>query len=128
VHGQADNWWSRGAYLAFLVLIGVLLPLGIIGLVTRLGATRPELLNLPGKDYWFALERRAEGVRVVQELMWWFACLMVALVIGMHGTIVAAHASVPPRLPLGFFLGLVAGFLLGLTLWVRRVKSAMRHP
>ena len=128
VHGQADNWWDRRAYLAFLVLLGVLLPLGIIGLVAQLGATRPEALNLPGKDYWFAPGRRAEGVRIVQELMWWFACLMIALVIGMHGTIVAAHASVPPRLPLGFFLGLVAGFLLGLTLWARRVKSAMRHP
>ena len=50
VHGQADNWLDRGAYLAFLVLIGVLFPLGIIGLVVHLGATRPEALNLPGKD------------------------------------------------------------------------------
>jgi hypothetical protein len=65
---------------------------------------------------------------MVRELMWWFACLMISLVIGMHGTIVAAHASEPPRLSLGPFLGLVAGFLLGLTLWVRHVKSAMRHP
>lgn len=83
LQGAADGWATRGTYVVFLALIGVGLPLMMVGLVPGLGATKPELLNVPAS---------------------------------------------PPRLPTGPFLGAVAGFLLGLALWIRNLHVTMRPP
>lgn len=128
LQGAADGWATRGAYVMFLALIGVGLPLMVVGLVPGLGATKPELLNVPGKDYWLPPARRAEGVRRVTAQMWWLACLMLGLTLAIHWLILAAHAASPPRLPTGPFLGAVAGFLLGLALWIRNLNATMRPP
>jgi uncharacterized protein DUF1648 len=128
LHGAADNWASRGVYVTVLVLIGLVLPLGIVALVPWLGATKPDALNVPGRDYWFAPERRPEGVRRLAEQMWWLASLLLALAILLHGLILDAHSATPPRLPLKSFLGMLVGFLLILVLWSRRLKAVMRPP
>jgi hypothetical protein len=50
--GAPNGWSSRGSYAILLAAIGVLLPLGIIGLVTALTQRGPQLLNIPARDYW----------------------------------------------------------------------------
>jgi uncharacterized membrane protein len=127
-NGRADNWASRGTYVAVLALLGVVLPLVQVTLVPRLAATRPELLNLPGRDYWLAPARRAGGIQRLRTQMWWFACLLLAMALALHGLTLAAHASVPPRLPIGGFVALLVGFLLGTLAWVASVTAAMRPP
>jgi hypothetical protein len=128
LYGRANGWSGKGAYVGLIAAIGLLLPVAMVGFVTRLGATRPEALNVPGRDYWFQPERRNEGVRRVANHMWWLACLMLALAIAMHGLMLLAHASDPPRLPTPGFLALVSGFLLGIVGWVASLSAAMRAP
>jgi hypothetical protein len=79
--------YSFGTYVMLLAVIGVGLPLMMVGPVPGMGATKPELLNVPGKDLLVPPARRAEG-----------------------------------------FLGAVAGFLLGLALWIRNLHVTMRPP
>jgi hypothetical protein len=126
--GNPNGWAGHGFYLATLTLIGLVLPLGIVALVSRLSAVHPETLNVPGKEYWFHPARRAEGGRRVTGQMWWLACLMLALAVGIHVLLLAANTRVPPRLPTAPFLVLLAGFLLGLVWWVRSLTAAMRPP
>jgi uncharacterized membrane protein len=126
--GTPNGWAGHGFYLATLALIGLALPLGIVALVSRLSATHPDTLNVPGKDYWFHPARRAEGVRRVTDQMWWLACLMLALAVGVHVLLLAANAAVPPRLPTAPFLVLLAAFLIGLLWWIRSLTGAMRAP
>jgi uncharacterized membrane protein len=126
--GRADAWSSRGTYLVFLAVVGLLLPLAIGALTARLGASRPQLLNVPGKEYWLAPERRREGVARLAGAMWWLACLMLALSVAVHGLILLAHRSDPPRLPTVAFIALLAGFLVGMAFWVSNLNAAMRPP
>jgi hypothetical protein len=126
--GNPNGWAGHGFYLATLALIGLVLPLGIVTMVSRLAAARPETLNVPGKDYWFHPARRAEGVRRVTGQMWWLACLMLGLAVGVHVLLLAANARVPPRLPTAPFLVLLGGFLVGLVAWIRSLTAAMRPP
>lgn len=128
LYGAADNWAGREAYVVLLMGIGLLLPVGIVALVARLGATSPGLVNVPGKDYWFRPERRAEGVARVTDMMWWLGCLMLALTIAVHGLLLVAHEATPPSLPTGPFIVVLAGFVLGVLLWSRSLTAAMRPP
>jgi uncharacterized membrane protein len=126
--GNPNGWGGHGSYLGILTLIGLVLPLGIVALVSRLSATHPETLNVPGKEYWFHPARRVEGIRRVTEQMWWLACLMLAFAMAIHVLLLAANAVVPPHLPTAPFILLLAGFLLGLVWWVRSLHGAMRPP
>jgi hypothetical protein len=128
LRGVPDGWAGHGCYLALLALIGLALPLGIVALVSRVASTRPGALNVPGKDYWFDPARRAEGVRRIVGQMWWFACLLLAFALGLHGLLLTANARVPPRLPTSAFLVLLGGFVLGLVWWTRSLAAAMRPP
>jgi uncharacterized membrane protein len=128
LYGRPDGWAGRGVYVALLGTIGMLLPLAIVWFTGRLGRDRPELLNVPGRDYWFAPERRAEGRRRLANQMWWLACLMLALVIALHGVILLAHSTLPPRLPLVPFLALLVGFVFAVVAWGERLGAALRVP
>ena len=61
---------SRGTYVALLALLGLVLPLAQVTQIPRLAAARPERLNLPGRDYWLAPARRAEGLRRLPAHLW----------------------------------------------------------
>ena len=126
--GAPNGWAGHGFYLATIAIIGLGLPLGIVAMVSRLAATRPEVLNVPGKDYWFQPARRDEGARRVTDQMWWLGCLMLSLTIAMHWLLLKANGSAPPRLPTVPFVGLLVAFLVGLVLWTRNLHAVMRPP
>lgn len=66
--------------------------------------------------------------RRLANQMWWLACLMLALVIALHGVILLAHSTLPPRLPLVPFLALLVGFVCAVVAWGARLGAAMRVP
>lgn len=128
LYGQPNGWSSRPAYVALMAVIGVLLPLAMVALVEWLGATRPEALNVPGRDYWFHPVRRAEGVRRLRDQTWRLACLILGMIIALHGLILFAHTAVPPHLPTIPILALIVGFLLAMAAWAVGLYAGMRVP
>lgn len=126
--GFANGWSSLGGYLIFLAGFGWLLPLAIVALVGRLAVTTPEALNVPGKEYWFHSDRRAEGAARVTERIWWLGALLLGFAVAMHAMLLVANAQTPARLPNRPFLALLGGFLVAVGLWTWRLHVAMRPP
>jgi hypothetical protein len=69
--GVPNGRSSRGFYAMLLAAIGVLLPLGIVGLVNAITERGPHLLNIPARDYWRRPEHGPEAIRRVRAYMWW---------------------------------------------------------
>lgn len=128
IDGAANGWSSATGYLLFLGAFGFLLPIAVVLFVARLGASRPELLNVPGKEYWFHPDRRSEGVALLTDRMWWMGCLLLAFTVALHALLLVANARTPARLPNGPFLALFFGFLIGVGLWIWKLHAAMRPP
>jgi uncharacterized membrane protein len=124
--GTPNAWSSHETYLLLMAVIGLLIPLGIQAMVAWVGARHPEWLNVPARDYWLEPARRAEGVRRVRSHMWWLACLMTGLAIGIHLLLVQAHESTPPRLQLMPFVGVLGAFLTGIAIWIGAFYRVMR--
>jgi len=97
--GVPNGWSSRSAYGVLLVAVGLLLPVGIVGLVHMLTQRGPQLLNIPARDYWSHPEHRQEAVRRVRASMWWLGCIMAGTALTIHGLILEAHVGQPPRRP-----------------------------
>ncbi|HUL02262.1 MAG TPA: DUF1648 domain-containing protein [Gemmatimonadales bacterium] len=128
VGGTPNAWSSHAGYVVVLTVVGFLLPLGIVRMVGWFGAVRPELLNVPYREYWLDPSRRAEGMRRIEGHMWWLACLMAALVVGIHLLLVQAHSTTPPHLRTGPFYSLLAAFLAGLATWIAAFYALLRPP
>ncbi len=126
--GVPNGWSSRSAYGVLLVAVGLLLPLGIVGLVHMLTQRGPRLLNIPARDYWSHPEHSQEAVRRVRAYMWWLGCIMTGTALTIHGLILEAHVGQPPHLNTrGIVVGLSA-VLLAFGLWTVGWYRLLRPP
>ena len=116
--GQADGWMTRTGYLEFMSLFGLAFPLGLVGIFALARFLPAAAWNLPNRDYWLAPERRAATCACLLRYALWLACLILALVIEMHYTTIAANREHPPHLPMRFFFMLLGCFLAGLAIWL----------
>jgi uncharacterized membrane protein len=127
--GKANGWMTHRQMLVFDVwmLVVVLVAVLGVGLTTRLMPTR--FINIPHRDYWFAPERRSESVARLAGHMVWLGCLIVALLIAVdHLIFVVNLRPGPPQLGTREIVLPMAGFLLGLLIWVVRLHRLFPRP
>jgi uncharacterized membrane protein len=115
--GTPNGWSSREVYVVLILIIGAVLPLGIVWLVHTVTRHGPQLLNIPARDYWRRPEHGAEAVRRARGYMWWLACIMAGTSLAVHGLIVGANASTPPRLSTPAIVTLLGAVLMAIGLW-----------
>jgi len=127
-HGAPNGWSSRAVYGGLILLIGVVLPLGIVWLVHAVTRQGPELLNIPARDYWRRPEHGAEAVRRARAYMWWLASIMAGVALAVHGLIVRANASSTPRLSTPAIVSLLGGVLLAIGSWSVGWWLVLRPP
>jgi hypothetical protein len=126
--GVPNGWFSRRAYAIFLGTIGLLLPLGIVGLVNVLTRQGPQSLNIPSADYWRRPEHGPEAVRRVRAYMWWLGCIMAGTALAVHGLILRANASTPPHLNNAGIVTLLSALLCAIGLWMVGWYRLLRPP
>lgn len=126
--GVPNGWSSRPMYAGILVTIGVLLPLGIVGLVHGLTRTGSQFLNIPAKEYWSRPEHDQEAVRRVRAYMWWLGGIMTGMAAAIHGLVLKAHTSQPPHLSTPGIILMLGALLAALLLWVVGWYRLLRPP
>ena len=126
--GVPNGWSSRPAYAVLLLIVGVLLPVGIIILLRALTRNGLSSLNIPAREYWNRPEHREEGARRVRRYVWWLGCIMCATALVIHSLVLAAHTSQPPRLSTSTFLAALAAILVGIFGWALGWYRLLREP
>jgi hypothetical protein len=123
-----DGWITRNSYLLFILSFLLVYPVLIGFLIGFLPRVRPDWVNFPNRDYWLAPERRKESLEFLSAQGYWFGCLLLVLVAGIHWAILVANRSDPPALPLGIFVPFVAGFIAGFIVWLVVIFRRFRKP
>jgi hypothetical protein len=100
--GAPHAWIGRGAYVGYLAVIGLVLPLAMVAIMGRRGGAQPG--------------------------RWWLGSLMVGLALGVHTVILGAHRTQPPQLSTRGFVALLGFFVVGLVSWIFRWRRAARPP
>lgn len=118
--------WSRDAYLAISLGMGVLVPAMCTWGVTFIARHFTGALNMPNKDYWMAPARRASTLAALGRLMWPLGLLIVLAQVGSTVAVLASvmHWPLPPEAPIaGGVLWAVA-----MAAWVVVVLRTFRLP
>ena len=123
-NGVADGWLNRDHYSLLILLFLLGLPLLLVWIMAGL----PRLTNgrgqIPNCEYWFAQERRNATVTFLLRHACWLGCLTVAVVYGIHISILRANAMTPPTLATDRFITMVVVYLCGLVWWT---MTFLRH-
>jgi hypothetical protein len=110
--------------MAMLVLV---VPPFVAWLPRLVGARWPHLLNVPNREYWLALERRAgtlAGVVARTELL---AGVLVAMFCFVHWLVLRANAAASPRLDEALFLYGIGAFIAFLIGWIVAFYARFRR-
>ena len=123
-NGAADAWTNRGHYRLFIPLLLVGLP----SLLVWVMAVLPRYTNgkgqIPNCEYWFAQERRHLTASFLIGHACWLGCLTVAVVYGIHISILRANAMTPPVLATDRLITMLVVYLCGLVWWT---ATFLRH-
>ena len=126
--GVPDGWSTRPVYALFILVIGILLPLGTTWLITVLTRSGVATLNIPAKDYWTRPEHTPEAVRRVRGYLWWLACVLAVTALLIHWSVLAANARQPPGLGSAGFFAMLGGVGLALGIWTAGWYRLLHRP
>jgi hypothetical protein len=123
-NGAANGWISRDDYRIYI--LGALI--GLPSLLVWLMAGLPRLTQgrgqIPNPEYWFAGERRRATESFLIGHAFWLGCMTVAIIYGLHISILRANASTPPVLATDRLITILAVYLIGLAWWF---AAFLRH-
>ena len=118
MNGVADGWMNRESYRLLLLFGLVALPLLLVWGMAGLPRLTKGSGQIPNSEYWFAQERRHATESFLLSHACWLGCMTVAIVYGMHVSILRANAISPPLLATDRFIVMLLVYFCGLGWWV----------
>lgn len=116
--GHPNGWMSRSSAVAFQGVIGVIPPLIISTGFFVVRFAPPEQIRVPGRDFWFAPERRAETCAYLSRQGFWLASMLVLLQALVWYQLIEANAKSIPQLSSLEFLVVLGIFGAAIIVWV----------
>lgn len=126
--GEPDGWMSKGGYLLMTSIMGVALPLFLVGIMYVTRFLPDWMINLPHKEYWLSPEQRPHTNAYLMGLAFWLGSLVLGLMTGTHYLSIEANRSLPVRLPGTSFSVILACFLVGIAVWCIVLIRRFRNP
>jgi hypothetical protein len=126
--GVANGFMPRNAYLFFMLVIVVGLPLLVV-LLTWVSLNRPGArINLPNREYWLAPQRRAQSIAWIRAGVLQFGALLIIFLCYAQWLVARANRHQPSQLDESWFYGGLAAFLVAVLLWARSFLRRFRSP
>jgi uncharacterized membrane protein len=129
IAGRPNGGMTRAGLESFDLLFLAFVLAVVIGSALLIRVLPVSLINLPNRDHWFAPERRRQSHARLMGHMLWFACLMVAFIIGMNHLVFLANLRpAGTHLPGLSLVSLLVTFLAVLVVWIVRLYRLFPKP
>ena len=123
-NGTADGWTTRETYRAYVLLSLAGLPLLLVWIMAGLPRLTRGRGQIPNCEYWFADDRQRLTEAFLLQHACWLGILTLAVIYGVHISIIRANATSPPFLATDRLLTMVLIYLIGLFWWA---AAFLRH-
>jgi hypothetical protein len=102
-------------------VVGLILPLIIVGVLYTVRFLPTQLINLPRRDFWLAPERRDETCLYLARQGFWLASLLVLLQGMVWYQLIESNSRSVPQLSSSGFLVTLGAFGVALIFWLIRL-------
>lgn len=126
--GTPNGWSSRHSYVLLLFLIGIALPLGVIGVVQAVTVGGPAGLKIPSRTYWMDPSHQGLAVALARSYTWWLGVVLTGTAIAVHLAVLRANAMTPPHLSGGVIAAVLIGAIGGTGAWALGWYRVLRPP
>ena len=116
--GNADGFMPRSAYVIFIVVLLLLIPLLLAFLPFALARMDVRNINLPNGQYWLAAERREETFVFLRLHFVSFASVLVVFLAYVHWLVVQANQHQPPQLSTPAIITGLIVFTAAVVVWL----------
>ena len=123
--GKPNGWMSKQSFFLLEAVILGFIILEFTFLPWIIGKMPNRLINMPNKEFWFAAERRAETINIIQHFFEWFSAALLALFVAVNQLVFQANLDKKPlpSVPMWTILGLFFLFvIIWLIMFTRRFK------
>ena len=96
--GQPNGWMPRGQHVLIITLVGLGIPLFIIGLLYSTRFLPPSFLNVPNAAYWRSPDHYPEACNMIFRWSFWFAALHLVWATILNYQLVEANRLPAPHL------------------------------
>ena len=127
-NGAADGWTSRETYRVFALLALSGLPLLLVWIMGGLPRLTKGRGQIPDYEYWFAGDRQQLTQNFLLQHACWLGTLTVAVIYGMHLSIMRANSISPPSLAMDRLLTMIFIYLFGLVWWMAAFLRHFKKP
>jgi len=129
VHGVANGWQTKSAFLGVFLAVSVLAAIVGFGIPRIIAAVPPQLINLPNKRYWLAPEHLAETREFLSRYFAWFGCAIFLIIILTFNYAVQSNLHPEHRPDVSRLWYILAGFLAFTIVWtIRMLSKFLRLP
>ena len=109
--GRANGWMSRIGYQVFYSSLMIGMTFAVHAAFSWLPRSKPHLINIRNRDYWFAEPRREATIAALRLFGVALALALVGLFVSIHFLVLEAHAHTRPRLDERMMFVLMGGFV-----------------
>lgn len=128
--GEADGWMSRTQHVTYFTLIGVGLPLFLIGICFATRFLPSSSLNVPNAAYWRSKENYPRACEILLQWSVWISVATLIWLGMLHYQLIDANRTQPPSLNTqnlivitAIYLGCILIAVVGLLSKYRRLPS-----
>ena len=125
-NNEPDGWMTRHRYVLLILTLLVCVPTIISVGITALSEKFPHLINIPNGDYWLAPARSDESLDFLASHGYRLGRLIIVLMTAVHYLVLVANRSAPPILPQAWFIAIIGGFIVALSMWVLALYRRFR--
>lgn len=119
--GMANGWQTQGGSFYTEGVMVVLAAFISFGLPRIIGAIPVSLLNVPNKEYWFAVQRREDTLAYLRVHFAWFGCALLGFLLIVYELVFRANLAFPHQLNTTAFVTALFTFLAFVVIWVVRL-------
>ncbi len=128
--GRADGWSSREAFILYYAVFFLFMAFTFFLIALFLPKIPPDLISMPGKDYWLTPERKAQTLEFLSERLLAMGNATLCFILILFQAIIQANIEVVEgevRSGLWFWI-LLALYFAYVTVWTVRLFRALRKP
>ncbi len=116
--GLPNGFMEKPAYLAFVLVLSIAMPVGVVGFIALALRMSQSRINIPNREFWLSPEHKQATLHYLYKHIAWLGTQLSLFMGFVHWAIVQANSVQPAQIPARLMLLGTGLMLASMGLWI----------